>query len=48
VKASVRPLREDFPQEFSPQAERGETVRDVDQVRPPERLDEGATGHEKA
>src|SRR4030095_874006 len=42
VKASVRPLREDFPQEFSPQAERGETVRDVDQVRPPERLDEGA------
>ena len=43
VKASVRPLREDFPQEFSPEAERGETVRDVDQVRPPERLDEGAT-----
>ena len=34
MEASVRPLREDFPQELSPQAERGETVRDVDQVRP--------------
>jgi hypothetical protein len=43
VKASVRPLREDFPQEVSPQAERGETVRDVDRVRPPERPDGGAT-----
>ena len=47
VKASVRPLSEDFRQEFSPQAERGETVRDVDQVRPPERLDEGATASKR-